>query len=345
MPNRNASPTNFGFEYQINVAIYFMFWYLKDILAIRVEGEKEDVEIQLKNKKKFMIQAKSQAVNLSDTTNINKNLKSALTGLSEADSSSVQYLFYACNSNDPINSEKSDFDEPGVIVKKYDELNDKSRYAIDKQINNIITTVDNKFKIDKDKLVIIKIPFFGDFDDQRYKFIILKEKEVLSLMSDNLSNRAESIRNYWESKFLSNSSSNPKITIKKDEICSCIVLTELENYDFSRVYEDIGIDETAFDEAYLEFKRIIDKRVNQYDNMTKVYSLYLKATKNRSISISDFVNLEKVELYNYFYGKNISSIKEIPGSKIIDLYVSQIIAYAILRKRITIMKIREEAGE
>ena len=31
--SRNASPTNFGFEYQINVAIYFMFWYLKDILT------------------------------------------------------------------------------------------------------------------------------------------------------------------------------------------------------------------------------------------------------------------------------------------------------------------------
>lgn len=57
--NRNASSTNFGFEYQINVAIYFMFSYLKDIKNIKVEGQKEDVEITLTNKSKYMIQAKS----------------------------------------------------------------------------------------------------------------------------------------------------------------------------------------------------------------------------------------------------------------------------------------------
>lgn len=342
--SRNASPTNFGFEYQINVAIYFMFWYLKDILSVRVEGEKEDVEIQLKDKKKLMIQAKSQAIDLSDTTNINKNLKSALTGLAEADNSDVQFLFYACNSNDPLNSKKTDFDESGVVIKKYNELNSDSKKAIDSQIENIINNKGEKYNINREKLVIIKIPFFGDFEDQRYKHIISKEKEKLSLMSENLVNRANTIRQYWESKFLNNGSSNPMITIKKDEICNCIILTELDNYDFSKVYENLEIDETEFDEAYSEFKRMIDKRVNKYENITKVYSLYLLSTKNKKIPISDFISQEKIKLYNYFFDKNVNTLEEISSSEKSSLYVSQIIAYAILRKRSIIEKIKEEVG-
>lgn len=342
--SRNASPTNFGFEYQINVAIYFMFWYLKDILTIRVEGEKEDVEIQLKDKKKLMIQAKSQAIDLSDTTNLNRNLKSALTGLSESDNSDVQFLFYACNSIDPLNSKKNDFDEPGVGIKKYKELNNDSKNAIDSQVESILNAKGEEYNIDREKLVIIRIPFFGDFGDQRYKYIISKEKEKLSLMSENLVNRANTIRQYWESKFLDNSSSNPKITIKKDEICNCIILTELDNYDFSKVYENLEIDETAFDEAYSEFKRIIDKRVNKYENITKVYSLYLMSTKNKKISISNFVIQEKIKLYNYFFEKNANSLDEISASEKSNLYVSQIIAYAILRKKSIIEKIEEEVG-
>ena len=40
MPNRNASSTITGFEYQVNVAIYFMFKCLKEISSINFEGEK-----------------------------------------------------------------------------------------------------------------------------------------------------------------------------------------------------------------------------------------------------------------------------------------------------------------
>ena len=58
--NRNASSAVLGYEFQINIAILFMFRYLKDIISLEVEGEKEDIEITFADKNKYMIQAKSQ---------------------------------------------------------------------------------------------------------------------------------------------------------------------------------------------------------------------------------------------------------------------------------------------
>ena len=47
---------------------------------------------------------------------------------------------------------------------------------------------------------------------------------------------------------------------------------------------------------------------------------------------------------NYFFGKNVNSLDEISASEKSNLYVSQIIAYAILRKKSIIEKIKEEVG-
>ena len=109
--NRNASSTNFGFEYQINVAIYFMFSYLKDIKNIKVEGQKEDVEITLTNKSKYMIQAKSQTKDLYNNKGNSSKLKSAMLGLAEADSKNVEYLFYASNMINPLNTPTNEFEK------------------------------------------------------------------------------------------------------------------------------------------------------------------------------------------------------------------------------------------
>ena len=76
--NVNASSTMAGFQFQVNVAIYFMLKYLKDIEAIRVEGEKEDVEVYLNNNNRYMIQAKAQTIDLNDNSNNSTNLRKAL---------------------------------------------------------------------------------------------------------------------------------------------------------------------------------------------------------------------------------------------------------------------------
>ena len=58
--NRNASASAFGWQFQINIAIYLMIKYFGKFKEMKIEGEKEDIEILLNNSKKIYVQAKSK---------------------------------------------------------------------------------------------------------------------------------------------------------------------------------------------------------------------------------------------------------------------------------------------
>ena len=58
--NRNASASAFGWQFQINIAIYLMIKYFGKFKEMKIEGEKEDNEISLNNSRKIYAQAKSK---------------------------------------------------------------------------------------------------------------------------------------------------------------------------------------------------------------------------------------------------------------------------------------------
>ena len=342
--SRNASSVIFGFEYQINVAIYFMFSYLENIKCIRVEGETQDVEVTLINKSRYMIQAKAQSKDLYNNSNNSTKLKSAMLGLAESDSKDVEYLFYASNMINPLNTSTNEFEKYDVTIRKYNELSPESKKKIDAQINNNISENGKKYDINREKLVIIKIPFFGDFEKEKYKYIYEEAKNVLGMMSDTLVDKHRTIVKYCESKFLDNSATNPKIKITKEEFCNWIILTEVETLDLSNNHIDIGIDELDYYEAYQKYQNYVDEKISSYENHSKVYSLYLKASKNRNMSISDFVKKERVALYNFFFEEDLTNESEINDKNKLDVYISQILSYAILKKKSVIDKIKKGAN-
>ena len=335
----NSSSTMTGFQFQVNVAIYFMLKYLKEIDSIRVEGEKEDVEVKLKNKNRYMIQAKSQTVDLKNKKNNLSELKKSLKSLANADDKDVKYLFYATNMLDPLNSADEVFKKYDIVTKMYNELSDVSQEKIDNQIKSL-----DGISINKEKLAIIRIPFFGQFDDEKYKFIFQTAKEVFSIMSYNLVNKSNTIVRIVESKFYNNGTANKETVIKKEEFCNWIILTEIEGMDLSNEYLNIGIDELDYDDAYSQYKRFIDDEISAYENYGKVYSLYSRVRNNRCISISNFVKEKKIELYNYFFNESLESEHQINDNNRFDVYVAQIISYAILKKNSIIKKIKEGTG-
>lgn len=343
MPDRNATPTNFGFQFQINVAIYFMFNYLKNIKSIRVEGKKQDVEVTLMNENKYMIQAKSTAINIYDNKNNSKKLREALESLAEADNKNVECLFYASNLINPLNTTTKEFENNRIVTVKYSELSPKSQAKIDKQIAN---NIDNGeiYNINRDKLVILKIPFFGDFPEERHNFIYEVAKITLTRMGENLANRHRDIIDYCEGKFLNNSATNPKIEISKEEFCNWIILIEAENSSLLEQYIDIGISELDYDEAYRKYQNYIDRKASSYENYTKVLSLYNKKSKDRMMTIIDFVKEEKVALYNIFFNETLQNENEIEEKNRLDLYISQMLSYVILKKNSIISRIEKEAA-
>ena len=337
--NINASSTMAGFQFQVNVAIYFMLKYLKDIDFIRVEGEKQDVEVKLTNKSQYMIQAKAQTVDINDKTNDAQKLRKALESLASADDKNVQYLFYASNMKDPLGSNDEEFSKDDIVIKLYNELSEESQEKIEKQLSSI-----EGVNINRNKLVIIRIPFFGEFDDQKYKFIVQTAKEVFSIMSENLVNKSNTIIHNIESKFYNNGTNKKESVITKKEFCNWIILTEIESIDLSNEYSNIGIDELEFCEAYNQYERFIDEKTSSYENYGKVYSLYCRASKNRNITISQFVKEKKLELYNYFFEESLESEEKINENNKFDVYVAQMISYAILKRDSIIRKIKEGAG-
>lgn len=344
MPNRNASSTITGFEYQVNVAIYFMFKYLKEISSINFEGSKEDVEVNFNNSKKMMIQSKAQTVDLNDNSNNISKLNKSLLSLAEADGKDVGSLCYISNMLNPLKTTTNEFEYSGITFKYYNELSPESQKVIDEQIKkNVETMGDNLYNINTSKLAIIKLPFFGNDYDERHKFIVDEAMTVLTMMSDTLRYKGKSFIAFCEGRFL-DSGANEKITISKREFCDWIILTELDSLDLSNDNLNIGIDEAEYYDAYLKYKDYIDGKISNYENYMKVYSLYNKRKLKESISINDFVKKEKVTLYNYFFQDNILSEDDINDKNRLDVYISQILSYAILKKKSIIEKIKKEAN-
>lgn len=337
----NASATISGFQFQINVAVYFMLKYLKEIEAIRIEGEEEDVEVYLQDNSKYMIQAKAQTIDINDSSSNSTKLNKALESLINADGIEVKYLFYASNMLNPLNTSTKEFDNYDIVTKAYDELSNESQKKIDHQI---IKLEEKGKSINKDKLVIIRIPFFGKIQSEKYKFIVQTAKEVFSMMSDTLANKSNTIISFIESKFNENGTASKGVKISKKDFCNWIVLTEIDGFDLSKECESIGIDSLDYYDAIEQYQKFIDEKTSSYENYGKVLSLYEKVKQNRKISINEFIKEKRLSLYNYFFENDIQDENNMKDDERFDMYVSQIISYAILKKNRIIRKIGEVAN-
>ena len=175
--NRNASASAFGWQFQINIAIYLMIKYFGKFKEMKIEGKKEDIEISLNNSRKIYAQAKSkQNINDENTSSYPAKLKKALESLSDVDDSDPESLIYISNLEpNPLNSGTNEFEL--VSFLKYNELSLASRQKIDTQLDNI------KSKINKSKLIVAKVPFFGEDKETKQKNIKQKKKDFLTINS------------------------------------------------------------------------------------------------------------------------------------------------------------------
>ena len=312
--------------------------------GVQFRLKKGENYVRLNNKNKYLIQAKSQTVDLYDDHNDLDKLKKSLLTLAESDAKDVSRLYYVSNLLNPLKTPTTEFDYVGVTMRTYNELSPESKLIINTQIEkNVEENNNEKYRINKDKLFIIKLPFFGVDYDERHKFIIDEAKYVMALMCDTLIPKSKSIVEFCESKFLDNGS-NKKIRITKEEFCNWIILIEISKFDLSDEYNSIGIEESDYYEAYEHYQKYIEEKTSLYESYAKVYSLYNRRKQFTPISISDFVKAEKVKLYNYFFQQDLKDESEISDKNRLEIYISQIISYAILKKKSIIDRINKEAN-
>lgn len=296
MNNTQASATVFGFQFQINAAIYLMLKYFSDFNQIKVEGTQEDIEIFLCNRKIY-VQAKSKEYPTKDNKGHSEKLNEALRTLSNVKDKDVCDLMYISNLEDnPLNSGTTEFNDVSFV--RYDELKAPSKKKVDKQI------LKGNYNIDTNKMIIGKIPFYGDDWEQRHKTISKKMSEFISEISPSLTSFANRIITMWEDDFLHNATvKSPKITITKESVVWGLVVCKLQLDDVKKFDGNLGIEETDFLEAIDEYEKIIDIKSSTFLDYNKIISLYskYKLKMGKSITIYKFIMDKENEIFNLIF--------------------------------------------
>ena len=120
----DASASAFGWDFQVNAAIFLFLKYLKDVDYLKVEGKHQDIEIKLKDSSKIFAQAKS--IQNGSNDNRKKKFEDAIISLAKTpvDYKNNDKLLYVSNYKAPID-DKDLYDNKIVALKNVKNEHDK----------------------------------------------------------------------------------------------------------------------------------------------------------------------------------------------------------------------------
>lgn len=328
MPDRSATYTVFGFDFQVNAAIVIMLENIKELKSIRMEG-KEDIELQLNNGNYVLAQAKSVVRASQDFTNVIVNLKKAMKSLGEASANhEVDELIYITNSTNPFNVKSESHIFAGLPShRKYDELLPISQKKLDDIISKLT------IPIDKSKLVIQTLPFETDNMIERYKYVRSAIEELLNKLG-NLPISKEILHQIWQNEiFQSGTMGNQEIKLTKNDIIWPIIVLATNNDDY-----DEDLDEAQIEEVKRLYGTIIDTCTEQYEFLTKVLFAFNDFGKDKILKdrIRFFISEKYIDFLYIVDAANINGeLKEL---------IVKVILRNILLKRYQIQKIKEQVN-
>jgi hypothetical protein len=315
----NASPSNFGVEFQSNAAIVLMIKNIENASKVRVDGSKQDIEIILKNGKIIYSQAKS-VINTEDYANVITKLQEALKTLNDvAKEPNVDNLIYITNSPNPFNSIKT----MSSFTASFTKLNYSDLSNICKnKIENICKK--NKYNFDKNAFSICVLQYQGD-GENRYKAIKDIINEFLNRISIGDRGFGEKVLKIWQLDFFINSSQHKlSTTISKQQmIWPLIVLLCEINRDDSLL---AGLDDAEFEEIKNKYIAVISNNTERFTFITKVVSAY---HEYKTHSDSSKPNEEFIEKYWHEFKDefNIPTASPEIIEKVVKLSIANVLKY------------------
>ena len=288
--NRNASPSAYGWCFQVGAGISLMLDYVKDFSHIKMEGKSDDIELTLGEGKKIYAQAKS-VIQMGDQRSAGKNLRDALKVLSEDEQNDDAFkLIYITNIANPLSSKI-------VSAFQYGRSYEFSVLSIDDQ-KRIIDKAGNDFPTEKFQLQIVN--FFGEGDNRFYS---IKEKIELFLR-DAIDDKSYSKRllNDWFEILMVNAADKPdkekKVDLTKKQmifpVIAVIIDPPITDDEFSRVcdYED-------YTEITQDFRKTIYETTCDYEFIVQVLVDFLDKRKT-AVDIANYkYEFTKNEWHNY----------------------------------------------
>lgn len=314
--NSSASYVMFGWDFQINAAIYLALDCIKKMKYVKVEGENEDIEISLNDGKFYYIQAKSHTSPLNIDGKRKDKLRDALRTLSNAykNNQNVQELIYVSNLKFPL---KGKFNEYSSFSYYFFELDDESK----KEILSIIS--DRNLTINTDLLKVQKIQFAGMDTKTRYHEVSLKISEFLNRGLSNIDTELvyQKLQTIWQEDFFFNASVNPKSeskTITKDKLFDGVIYSIFDNqWGYTNEIAALGIDPLLESKVRRIYTRTIFSKSNNYEISMNIINGFKKEDNKHNIQYTDYINNFHKDFLSSKLGIDHPNNEEIALAKII----------------------------
>ena len=218
--SRRADAVLFGFDFQVNAAIVLMLEYINELQSIRLESENEDIDIELYSGNHILAQAKAIVNSSTDFTNVRKNLKNALTSLSEGSKKiKTEKLILITNSPNPLNEDASRSIFWGPAHRGFNTLPDSSQ----KIITDYLSQIDQP--LDTDLFVIQVVPFETDDDTERYKAVSKVIDDFIGDLKLDVPGIGKQLHRVWCGEVFKNGTKkNANITLSKKSLIWPIIV-------------------------------------------------------------------------------------------------------------------------
>jgi hypothetical protein len=267
MSSTNASPSAFGWDFQVNAGIVLLLMNIGEAESVKIEGTTEDVEITFANGQKVFAQAKS-IFDPDDTSHAIDKLEGALKTLNNASTSpEAERLVYVTNSPNPFIDVKTMTAFTGSCAYlPYANLPQVCKDRID----TICTR--QRHTLPRNNLAVLVFDFRGD-GENRYRIVKEKVNELLAQLSLSDRGWGKQTLNIWHSEFGHNASQHDlqKCVTKKQMIWPLIVwLCEVGADDVR--FNDC--DESESNELLTRYKVVICDSAERFEFVTKVMTAY-----------------------------------------------------------------------
>lgn len=329
--SRRADAVMFGFDFQVNVTIVLFLENVKDIKSLRLEGNYEDIEIELEDGDYIFAQAKAVERASDDFRNVRANMKKAIKTLSEANHKQrnrIKELIMVTNSPNPFNDENSRSAFYGPSYRTYYDLPKSARTIVDSYLNDIADPLEvSKFRIQV-------IPFETDNDKERYKVIMQYINDFVGELNPGIPGLGKKLLDVWHCQVFDNGSKhNVAIKLHKKEIVWPILVMITEEKNFEEEFLE-SFDVGLFDEVLNRYAEIIDNHCEKCEFFIKILSEYnlFNTDKKKSERINDFIESKWRDFSDEF-----SEVKEVEVKEAI----TKIVLYRVLRQRYAINRVKE----
>lgn len=303
----NASASAFGWQFQVDAAIFLFLYYIDEVDEILVEGRYQDIELLCKNSRHIYAQAKS--IHNSSLNNRNAKLEDAVISLAKTptDSSNGDELLYISNYEAPI--KRADIFK-NRVVKLKNVTDEKTEFQ--SQIDRIITKLEdvilkvkpskkskyrellNRIKaIDIDNFMVSAIYPYIITENPRDMFREIENKinEILTIKFDiqspYLQRFVQKLLTEWHQTFLVNATmpleQKHKKMSKEELLWQIVVILSEINVDISDLF-DSEIDPDLKDEyeAYYSQKSYLHERFSFFNKLVEDLKEYLKTNTGKS---------------------------------------------------------------